>query len=123
VMPADRVQTFADSSEQKVSAAARARCVKEKGDRIDRTTYKESVSGCQQQCQQITTLVLTHTYEEPADSGAVRRTRLARFKRFLKGGPKLGKELARFVVQDGVHRLHAILQSGNSVDFECGVRL
>jgi hypothetical protein len=100
VMPADRVQTFADSSEQKVSAAARARCVKEKGDRIDRTTYKESVSKCQQQCQQITTLVLTHTDEEPADIGDVKRTRLARFKRFLKRGPKLGsKELARFVVE------------------------
>ena len=102
LIPADRVQTSADSSKQKVSALRARMCVKEKGDRMNRTTCKEGVSKCQQQCQQAQSVILTHTYEEAADTGQVMRTRLARFKRQLKRGPRMGrKALARFVVQEG----------------------
>jgi hypothetical protein len=101
VILADRTQTSADSSQQRVSATARARCVKEKGNRINTTTYRVSVSKCQQECQQEKIVLLTDTREETADSLETRRTRLARFKRQLKKGPRLGrKQLAEFVMRE-----------------------
>jgi hypothetical protein len=105
----DNKPTVADSSDLKVSALRARMCVKEEGDRVYRTTYKASVSKCQQYCQQVSRDVLTHTREETADS----RKLLARIKRKLKKGPKMGrKALARFVVLEAVEQgFHGIEKS------------
>jgi hypothetical protein len=101
MMRADTLQTTADSLNEEVSAPARARCVKEKGHRIYRSTYKATVSNCQQSCQQVSNVVLTHTREETADSSERTRRLVATFKLRLKKGPKMGrKDLALFVVQE-----------------------
>jgi hypothetical protein len=108
-MSDDRLTPTDDSSLEKLSSTARARCVKENANRMYIKTYKLSVINCHQVCHQCIDSVLTHTREENDDS----RKLLARFKQKLKKGPKMGrKALARFVVLEAVKQgFHGIEKS------------